>query len=148
VVRTLARYRNSKAVQHALVLAADLLNYRPRREYSWELQLETQVARLRDGGVTPRELLAKICSVWALNADRERFRDAREFTYGIANEVLKLRKLGTWRPGGVLLSRLGQMIVDDLGSFAAGVWVKTQQDTDSRAEAHKAFSTGWQLDGE
>jgi hypothetical protein len=84
VTRTLARYLNSKAVQAALLLASELLNYRPHREYSWELKLQSQMARLRDGGVTPRELLARICAVWALQVDRERFASPREIHHAVA----------------------------------------------------------------
>jgi hypothetical protein len=68
--------------------------------------------------------------------------------HALANEVLKLRKLGTWRPGGILLSNFGALIKEDLSTFATGVWLKTRQDLDARVEARKAFSTGWQLDGE
>jgi hypothetical protein len=149
VARTLARYGNSKGVQGALQLTAELLNYRSHRDYSWELELQSQMTRLRDGGVTPREFLTRVCVTWALQADRQRFDGERELAFGLAREVLKLRtRTGTWRPGGILLYRFGCLIRDELGTFPAGVWMKASQDADARAQARKSFAAGWRLDGE
>jgi hypothetical protein len=40
------------------------------------------MTRLRDGGVTPREFLNRVCAVWALQADRQRFDGERELALG------------------------------------------------------------------
>lgn len=149
VARTIAAYLNSSAVKAALIVAADLLNYRPRHDFGWENETQKHMQRLASQGVTPRELLVRVCSVWALQAFDARFNDGKELDYALARAVLRLRSAGQrFRPGGKLLKYLGREIREQLGKFCVGLCKRVEQDDQRRAAAQQAFSNGWHLEGE
>lgn len=148
IAKALARYRNSDAVRSAELVAADLLNFRVRSALSApQRATEEQMARLRNGGVTPRDLLQRVCEIWALQARDSRFDDSRELHHALARAVLRLRPMRTWRPGGPLLRFLGNEILEELGTFAAGLCARIEHDAEVKRQAKKSWETGWTLDG-
>jgi hypothetical protein len=148
IARALSKYQNSSAVKHAVMLADDLLSFRPRHGFGVEERLQAQMLRLRGEGVTARELLQRVTEVWALQAFDQRFDSERELDHAMARAVLKLRPMRTWRPAGPLLRHLGREIREELGRFCAGLCMRLDADDEVRVQARKAFETGWTMDGE
>ncbi len=143
----LDKYGRSKAVAAAVMLADDLLNWRPKHDWTVQYTLAEQMQRLRDGGVTAREVLQRVCEVWALQAFEQRFDGERVLEYGLARAVLMLRGQRTWRPAGPLLRLLGRELREAFGKFAAGVCWRIEEDDKVRAGAKQAFDQ-WAMRGE
>jgi hypothetical protein len=143
VAKTLAKYGRSNAVQKALVVADDLLTYRPQMDYKNHLQLAEHMALLREGGVTAREILQNVCETAAMRMLGRRLEEERAFDYALARRVLMLRPRGTWRPGGPLLRYAGNLIREELGVFPYGLLAKLEEDDQARAQAKEEFRTGW-----
>ena len=142
----LDKYACSNAVTAAVMVADDLLNWRPRADFTVHYRLAEEMRRLRDGGVTARQMLQRVSEVWALQAFDGRFGSERELRVSLARGVLLLRPLGK-RPYGPLLGLLGRELQEDLGKFAAGVCWRIEEDAKVRAGARKAFDQ-WAMRGE
>lgn len=143
----LDKYACSKAIEAAVMLADDFLQWRPRADFTNHYKLASHMQRLKDGGCTARELIQRVCEVWALQAFDQRFADERELMYAMARSVLMLRSQGKTRPAGPLLRLLGRELLEDLGKFAAGVCMRITQDDEVRAGAKRAFEQ-WSMRGE
>ena len=74
--------------------------------------------------------------------------EAAELHHALAWAVLRLRPLGTWRPGSTLLRVLGSEITEELGQFMVALWMRADKDAEVRKDAKKAFASGWTLNGE
>ena len=148
VARTLAKYLESSAVKSALMLADDVLTFRPRHDFGYENEMREQMLLLRDHGVTAREVLQRVCEIWCLQAFDQRFSTDRELHHALARGVLKLRRWGLWRPGSRLLRSLGRELQEQLGTFATGLYMQIEKDHEVRAQAKKNFETGWTIRGE
>lgn len=135
VASGLARYENTKAVQAALHLSNEILNYRATFGWTKQLNLQSQMGRLRGAGVTPRDLLARVCEHYALvEANPHRFRTSREEDHAISRAVLRLDKMGTWRPNAHLMNYLGGILREELGAFAIMFIRRLQADARQRQE--------------
>ena len=148
VARALARYQDSDAVKAALLATADVLTFRPQHEFTYLRDTATQLGKLVNQEVTPREVLQRTCEVWALSHFNQRFESGRELHHALAWGVLKLRPLHKFCPSGHMLRFLGGELQENLGRFAAGLCLKIEADSELRAKAKKAFETGWTLKGE
>lgn len=142
----LDKYACSNAVTAAVMVADDLMNWRPRADFTVHYRLAEEMQRLRSGGVTAREILQRIAEVWALQAFDQRFASERELQVSLARAVLLLRPLQK-RPYGPLLRLIGRELQEDLGKFAAGVCWRIERDAEVRAGAKKAFDQ-WAMRGE
>ena len=143
----LDKYATSSAVSAAVMLADDLLNWKPRADFTNHYRLATQMTRLREAGCTAREIIQRVAEVWSLQAFDQRFGSERELEYALARAVLMLRSQGKWRPSGPLLRLLGSELHEALGKFAAGVCWRIERDDEVRAGAKKAFDS-WAMRGE
>ena len=143
----LDKYANSSAVSAAVMLADDLLNWKPRADFTNHHRLATQMTRLRDAGCTAREIIQRVSEVWSLQAFDQRFANERELEYGLARAVLMLRSQGKWRASGPLLRLLGGELHETFGKFAAGVCWRIEKDAEVRAGAKQAFDQ-WAMRGE
>lgn len=143
----LDKYGSSKAVDAAVMLADDFLQWKPRGDFTNHYRLAAQMQRLKEGGCTAREFLQRVCEVWALQAFDQRFANERELLFALSRGVLYLRPQGTSRPAGPLLKLLGRELLADLGKFAAGVCMRIEKDDEVRAGAKKAFEQ-WTMRGE
>lgn len=122
------------AMDAALVLADELLHYKPSRGYSWEHAVTKQGYRLLDHGVTPFDILVRVVEL--ANYERVRpMRTPRERDYAYARAVLRAAPLHRFRAEGALLKYLGALVLDRLDSFAQSFL----RLIDRRAEARKAL---------
>lgn len=148
IQQVLAKYHDSKPVQIALTLADDLLVYRPRADFTKHHRTAEQMKRLRNGGITARDVLQRICEVWALQMFDQRFEDVKVLENALARHLLQLVPQGTYRPPGTLLRYLGSMLAEDFGLFCTGVCRQIDRDAEARRDARKVFNEGWAIRGE
>jgi hypothetical protein len=143
---TIHRFLDTTAVKSALTLAAHLLDYRPSHQFSYMLELRKQMQRLVAFGVTPEDLVCRVCEFFALDHDRP-FKTTRERDTQLARVVIKLAKMGLgaggvnnipkWRHVSRLLA--GLIIEDGLWRFAAGLRMKVEAVTTERAQLIKGL---------
>lgn len=105
------------AMDAALRLADELLNFRPFRGYGWELKIQEQMTRLRDHGVTPFDVLVRIVEC-AQYLELRPLRTQRETDYFYARGVLRAAPLHDYRAGGSVLRWLGPLIREQLEKWA------------------------------
>lgn len=124
VEEVFARRRDSKAMLAGLEIAYELLHYVPRMPLvKWDREVAEQMARLRDRGATPWELLRCVCEVLALEyREPVHFTDPKVATYALARRVTMIRQWPKgWRPTGRFLKHLGELLREHLGVFALRV---------------------------
>jgi hypothetical protein len=129
----IGRYKNSKAIASALVLAESILNYRATYGWRWQLELERRMAVLRDAGKSPMDVLIRVVESYSLIEKNPRlFKTPRAEHVAHARWVLHLTTWGKWRPNTRLLTSLGSMLADDLGAFAIQLLRRLQNDLAER----------------
>lgn len=132
----LRKYTGSKAVQAALQLADSVLHYEPTNGYTFQRQLASMMQGLRDHGVTPYDVLLRVCMFHAaFDEYRERFHGAqRAEDLALARIVMRLtplaRKGRRWPSRALAL--LGATLREDLGAFAVTLIRRLQQDAEAR----------------
>ncbi|HEX4049913.1 MAG TPA: hypothetical protein VHY19_03425 [Steroidobacteraceae bacterium] len=148
IQQVLAKYHDSKPVQTALMIADDLLNYRPHADWTKHHRCAEQMKRLRDGGITARDVVQRAAEVWALQQFDQRFETRKVLDNAMARHLLQLVPQGTYRAPGTLLRYLGEMLTDDLGLFCTGVCRQIERDDAARRDARRTFNDGWAIRGE
>jgi hypothetical protein len=148
IEETLARYSTSKAVQSALFVASDVLQYHARRDFTTHHATAAHMLRLRAEGVQPREIVQRVCEVTALQVYDARFATPTELDIAMARHILHTRRAPRRLAGGPLLRYVGSLVREQFGLFPYGVCDRINRDVQVRQEAKKAFETGWTLAGE
>jgi hypothetical protein len=148
IEQTLARYAQSPAVNSALFVASDLLQWRARRDFTTHHQMQAHMLRLRSQGAEAREILQRVCEIAALHVFDARFSTAQEMDIACARHVLFTRKPPKKIYGGPLLRFVGTEVREAFGVFPFGVLDRINRDVQVRQQAKKAFETGWTLPGE
>lgn len=134
IAGTVHRHLNSKAVQGALTLAGELLNYQPTHDFTYQQQLRDQMLRLHAHAVTPEQLLCRICEFVAWERDNP-INNQREQQCKLATVVLKLAPLRGWHKRNHVLRALAQLITErGLWRFACGLLARIEQDHADRVQ--------------
>lgn len=139
IASTVHRHLNSKAIQGALALAAELLNYQPSHDFTYQTQLREQMQRLQSFGVTPEQVVCRVAEFVAWQRDHQ-IANKREQDCKLALVVLKLAPLRGWHKRSNVLRALAQLITEDgLWRFACGLLMKIEQDHTDRVNLVKAL---------
>lgn len=106
--------------------------------------MHEQFRRLKEGGVTARELLTETCAVFAMELLEDlRFPSPRAADYTAARQVLKLRNQGRFRPNSVLLKQMGGYLRDQLAAFAYAITREAAKFDTKRIELRERMLGGW-----
>jgi hypothetical protein len=146
VEEVFALRRDSKAMLAGLEIAYDLLHYVPRMPLvKWDREVAEQMARLRDRGATPWELLRCVCEVLALEyREPVHFTDPKVATYALARRVSMVRQWPKgWRPTGRFLKHLGELLREYLGVFALRVIQEGEKIEAAKAERSARIGGDW-----
>jgi hypothetical protein len=144
----LGRYQQSKPVTSALALAESTLEYVPDYGWTWQYDLEKRMAILRGAGVTPLNLIQRVAEHYALvERQPHLFKVQRSQHMALARHVLRLTKLGRWRPGTRLLISLGGMLAEDLGAFAIQLLRRLQTDLAERQALRRSAADFDSIEG-
>src|SRR5919108_1341144 len=112
---TVHRHRASPAVQGALALAGELLNYTPAHDFTVHHNLRTQMQRLLAYGVTPEDVVCRVAEFVAWEKEHP-IELKREQQCKLAMAVLKLAPLRGWHKRNHVLLLLAQLITE------GGLW--------------------------
>lgn len=117
----------------------ELFGYVPRHGWTGEVETQGAFTWLREKGVTPADVLQRVAEVAAVEHwGRARFGEEREVHYAYARSVLRLGKMGTWRPAARLLRFMGPLIVDELAPWAVGFLRRLDKDQGKKADRKSA----------
>jgi hypothetical protein len=144
----MARYRNTKATEVALLIAHELLHYSATQSYSWQRQLQGMLEHVRNEGATAADLLRRVVIHYMHACDHpERIKhgiNAEDAMLGRGvMRLAPLQKRGQ-RWAAVPLRNLGFMCRDGLYMFARGMrdrWLKDQETKEERRRATLDFDT-------
>jgi hypothetical protein len=128
----MARYANSKALNAALKLTEDCLNYKPIHGFTFEIQMAERGRWLLDK-VTVEDVLQRVVEFYSLlQARPDRYPTVRTERYGLARSVLQLGGMGQWRPTSKLLANFGAHLSHALGPFALAFLQRLTRDESER----------------
>lgn len=130
----MARYANSKALNAALRLTEECLNYTPTHNFTVELKIAERTRWLREYR-SPHAVLQRVVEFYAVvDARPERFPSVRAERFGLARAVLQLGAPDgrPGRPSSVLLNYFGTHLAEALGPFALAFLRRLQRDDAER----------------
>jgi hypothetical protein len=136
-----AIHRNSEtpAVQGALRLAQQLLDYRPSHQFSFQLTLRRRMQILVGANVSPEDVVCRVAEFVFYENDNP-FKYARERDMQLARVVFKLAPMSKWVPTAHASRLLAGLIIEDgLWRFAAGLRLKLERDHDERVKLLKGL---------
>lgn len=151
IARVLAKYGHTPAVAAALNTCADLLLYQPSSDFTSHHATAAQFARLRDGAVTPRDLLQRAVEVFAVHKFDGQWTTPAVLDSTLARFTMQLRpSYGVWRPRQPLLRYMGGLIRENLALFPYAVLARVERDRNIKATAKELYSKpeAWKLAGE
>ena len=129
----LAQYQEHPAVKAALRLTEELMNYRARYGFGYEIATETLMRALRDAGREPIDVLRRVCEIVAfIRSHPHRYPTVRTEDHALANGLLKLAGPNYVRPPSRVLRHLGGIIRDYLYPFAVNLTRRLEADEEQR----------------
>ena len=131
------RHRNSKAVQAAFTLAADVLRWSPTQEWTAHRKLWERLQVLAAHGVTDEDLVCRVLEFAFYEQDNP-YRVQREMRMQLARSVLKLAPLRGYIVHGHPALLLADLILEDgLWGWAVVARMRIEQEAMTKAKVRK-----------
>jgi hypothetical protein len=132
------RYATHKATEAGLQLASEVLNYRATHGFTYQLEIQRYMTRLRDGGITAADVLIRVTEFVA-HTEQRKFASQREEDFALARIVISLAPVrrGERRPTGRVLAVLGAMLRDACYLYAMRLAKKLREDAEERSKLRR-----------